>query len=99
MVTEQIVDPKQDKPKGGKSSKTKVFAYRLPLDLAATLERRAGKLGISPSAYSIKTMTKNLTRNHHQKLPTTLLPVPDIPVPDNLATAPDTLLEVGNTTT
>ena len=64
---EQIVDPKQDRPKGGKSSKTKVFAYRLPIDLATTLERRATKLGISPSAYSIKVMTANLTRNHHQK--------------------------------
>lgn len=60
---EQIVSIKQ----GGRSSKTKVFAYRLPVDLATTLERRATKLGISPSAYSIKVMTYNLTRNHHQK--------------------------------
>ena len=71
MVTtteEQIADIKQSRPKGGKSSKTKVFAYRLSVDLAAILERRAKKMKMSPSAYTAKTMTHYLTRNHHNRI-------------------------------
>ena len=74
----------------GKSNKTKVFSYRLSVDLAATLERRATKMKMSPSAYTAKTMTHYLTRNHHNRISLATATDTGIPINDT-APLPDTL--------